>query len=135
MRQGKLEQGKFACLPGKICFKHKSRVSGLKSEPSLTGERRLHLRPSNSPLTLHEQYARRFDGWTVPSAVTDVREHDERIRSLHGDGLDTISIATAMRDVLIGYMRPTESFVRKRLKALGLAPNRSSHRLPPPTRL
>jgi hypothetical protein len=55
-------------------------------------------------------------------AITD---HDARIVALHKADLTPIEIAVKMSDVLVGFTRPTEGFVKARLLALGLAPHRS----------
>ena len=54
-----------------------------------------------------------------------VTDHDSRIVALHGQGLMPIEIAVKMSDVLVGFTRPTEGYVKARLMALGVQPHRS----------
>lgn len=52
-------------------------------------------------------------------------DHDSRIVALHQQGLTPIEIAVKMSDVLVGFARPSEGYVKARLAAMGIAPNRS----------
>jgi hypothetical protein len=58
-----------------------------------------------------------------------VTNHDSRIVALHGQGLTPLEIAVKMSDVLVGFGRPTEGYVKARLLALGLQPHRSQRAL------
>lgn len=61
----------------------------------------------------------------MPAKFRDIDEHDQRIRDLHAQGLTPIEIAATMSDIIIRFSRPTEGFVKARLRALGLGPNRA----------
>lgn len=52
-------------------------------------------------------------------------DHDSRIATLHKQGLTPLEIAVKMSDVMVGFTRPSEGYVKARLLALGIAPNRS----------
>jgi hypothetical protein len=51
--------------------------------------------------------------------------YDGRIRALHDLGHCSLQISVMMRDVMVAFIRPTEGFVRARLQAMGLLPNRN----------
>lgn len=52
-------------------------------------------------------------------------DHDGRIAALHRQGRTPLEIAVTISDVLVAFSRPTEGFVKARLRALGLQPNRT----------
>lgn len=52
-------------------------------------------------------------------------DHDSHIVALHKKGMTPIEIAVIMSDVLVGFARPSEGYVKARLLALGIKPNRS----------
>lgn len=52
-------------------------------------------------------------------------DHDSRIVALHKKGMTPIEIAVTMSDVLVAFARPSEGYVKARLVALGIKPNRS----------
>jgi hypothetical protein len=50
--------------------------------------------------------------------------YDGRIRALHDLGHCALQISVMIRDVMVAFGRPTEGFVRARLQAMRLIPNR-----------
>ena len=59
----------------------------------------------------------------------EVADHDRRIAALHAQGRTPIEIAVTMSDVLVAFARPSEGYVKARLRALGLQPHRSPRAL------
>jgi hypothetical protein len=59
----------------------------------------------------------------------NVTDHDSRIVALHKQGLTPLEIAVTMSDVLVGFTRPSEGYVKARLLALDLQPHRSQRAL------
>ena len=59
----------------------------------------------------------------------NVADHDARIAALHRQGGTPLEIAVTMSDVMVGFSRPSEGFVKARLRVLGLQPNRTQRAL------
>lgn len=60
------------------------------------------------------------------ASIYTITAHDARIRAMHDRGLDPVRIAVLMGDVLVGFAPPTAGFVKARVLAMGLVPNRAN---------